>query len=37
MLQDRESAWGPNVGDYVAVIHGKNVYPAIVGDAGTKF
>ena len=37
ILQDRESAWGPNVGDYVAVIHGKNVYPAIVGDGGPSF
>lgn len=37
ILQDRESAWGPNVGDYVAVIHGKKVYPAIVGDGGPSF
>ena len=34
VVMDRESAWGPNVGDYVAVIHDKKVYPAIVGDAG---
>jgi hypothetical protein len=37
ILQDRESAWGPNVGDYVAVIYGKKVYPAIVGDGGPSF
>lgn len=37
ILQDRESAWGPNVGDYVAVIHGKKIYPAIVGDGGPSF
>ena len=37
ILQDRESAWAPNVGDYVAVIHGKKVYPAIVGDGGPNF
>ena len=37
ILEDRESAWGPNVGDYVAVIHGKEIYPAIVGDGGPSF
>lgn len=34
MIQDRESAHGPNVGDYVAVIYGEKIYPAIVGDGG---
>ena len=37
ILGDRVSAWGPNVGDYVAVIYGKKVYPAIVGDGGPAF
>lgn len=37
ILQDRESAWGPNVGDYVAVIHSGKIYPAIVGDGGPSF
>ena len=37
ILQDRISSWGPNVGDYVAVIYGKKVYPAIVGDGGPSF
>jgi hypothetical protein len=37
ILGDRESAWGPNVGDYVAVVHGKKIYPAIVGDGGPTF
>jgi hypothetical protein len=37
MIQDREDPFGPNVGDYVVVIHGKNVYPAIVGDGGPSF
>lgn len=30
-------AYAPDVGDYVAVIHGKAVYPAIVGDGGPTF
>lgn len=37
IIGDRESAWGPNVGDYVAVIYGKKIYPAIVGDGGPAF
>jgi len=37
IIGDRESAWGPNVGDFVAVIFGKKVYPAIVGDGGPSF
>jgi hypothetical protein len=37
ILGDRESAWGPNVGDYVAVVYGKKIYPAIVGDGGPSF
>lgn len=37
ILGDRESAWGPNVGDYVAVIYGEKIYPAIVGDGGPTF
>ena len=37
IITDRESAWGPNVGDYVAVIYGKKIYPAIVGDGGPTF
>jgi hypothetical protein len=37
VLRDRESPYGPNVGDYVLVIHGKDIYPAIVGDGGPTF
>ncbi len=37
IIRDRESAWGPNVGDYVAVIYQGMIYPAIVGDAGPDF
>lgn len=37
ILGDRESAWGPNVGDFVAVIFGETIYPAIVGDGGPTF
>ena len=37
IIGDRESAWGPNVGDYVAVVYGKKIYPAIVGDGGPDF
>ena len=37
VIQDRESAWGPNVGDYVLVIYQEKIYPAIVGDAGPSF
>ena len=37
LVQDRESPYGPNVGDFVVVIYGKEVYPAIVGDAGPSF
>jgi len=37
VIQDRESAWGPNVGDYVLVIYKEKIYPAIVGDAGPSF
>ena len=37
VIQDRESAWGPNVGDYVLVIYKEKIFPAIVGDAGPSF
>lgn len=37
LVQDRESPFGPNIGDYVAVIYGDQIYPAIVGDAGPSF
>jgi hypothetical protein len=29
--------YAPNVGDYAVVIHGKKIYPAIVGDGGPTF
>ncbi len=29
--------FAPHVGDYVAVIHGNKIYPAIVGDGGPTF
>ncbi len=37
VIKDRESAWGPNIGDYVAVIYEGKIYPAIVGDGGPSF
>lgn len=29
--------FAPNVGDYAVVVHGKKLYPAIVGDGGPTF
>jgi len=37
VIKDREDPFAPNVGDYVAVIFGGKVYPAIVGDGGPSF
>ncbi|MDE0826038.1 MAG: glycoside hydrolase family 75 protein [Akkermansiaceae bacterium] len=37
LLTDRSDAYAPNVGDYALVIHGKKLYPAIVGDGGPTF
>lgn len=37
LLVDRVDAYAPNVGDYVVVIYGKKLYPAIVGDGGPTF
>ncbi len=37
VIRDRESPYGPNIGDYVVVIYGESIYPAIVGDAGPSF
>jgi len=37
VITDRESPYGPNVGDYVAVIYNDVIYPAIVGDGGPTF
>ena len=37
VLTNRDDSYAPNVGDFVVVIHGKNLYPAIVGDAGPSF
>jgi len=37
MIADRDSPYGPNVGDYVVVIHGERIFPAIVGDGGPTF
>lgn len=37
IITDRKSAWGPNVGDYAAVIYEGKIYPAIVGDGGPNF
>jgi hypothetical protein len=37
VLADRESPFGPNVGDYAVVMYGKALYPAIVGDGGPTF
>lgn len=30
-------AYAPKVGDFAAVVHGRKVYPAIVGDGGPTF
>lgn len=37
VLTNRDDPYAPNLGDFVVVIHGKNLYPAIVGDAGPSF
>lgn len=37
IIKDRSDPFAPNVGDYVAVIFGGKVYPAIVGDGGPAF
>ncbi len=37
VIRDRESPYGPNIGDYVIVIFEEEIYPAIVGDAGPSF
>lgn len=37
IIGDRVSEWGPNVGDYVAVIYENKIYPAIVGDGGPTY
>lgn len=37
LLTDRSDPYAPNVGDYVVVIHGEKLYPAIVGDGGPTF
>ena len=33
----RDSPYAPNIGDFALVVHGRSVYPAIVGDAGPSF
>lgn len=37
LLTDRSDPFAPKVGDYAVVIHGKKLYPAIVGDGGPTF
>lgn len=37
VILDRKSPFGPNVGDYAAVIFKDKIYPAIVGDGGPSF
>ncbi|NNM28734.1 MAG: hypothetical protein HKO57_04390 [Akkermansiaceae bacterium] len=37
VLKDRADPFAPNVGDYAVVIHGKRVFPVIVGDGGPTF
>lgn len=34
---NKSAAWSPKMGDYAAVIYGKHIYPAILGDAGPTF
>jgi hypothetical protein len=36
-IKDRDDPYGPNVGDYACIIHGKKAYPVIVGDGGPTF
>ena len=36
-LLTASDSWAPKVGDYAVVVHGKNLYPAIVGDGGPTF
>jgi len=36
-LLTASDAFAPKVGDYAVVIHGKKIYPAIVGDGGPTF
>lgn len=37
IVKDREDPYAPNIGDYVLVIIGRTIYPAIVGDAGPTY
>lgn len=37
ILTDRRDPYAPNIGDFAVVVHGRSVYPAIVGDAGPSF
>ncbi len=37
ILTDRRDPYAPNIGDFALVVHGRSVYPAIVGDAGPSF
>lgn len=36
-LLTSSDAYAPKVGDYCVVVHGKKLYPAIVGDGGPTF
>ena len=36
-LLTSKDAYAPKVGDYAVVVHGKKLYPAIVGDGGPTF
>jgi Fungal chitosanase of glycosyl hydrolase group 75 len=35
VLKDVKDPFAPKIGDYAVVIHGRKIYPCIVGDAGT--
>lgn len=37
LITDRRDPYAPNVGDFAIVVHGRTLYPAIVGDAGPSF
>ncbi len=37
LVQDRRDPYAPNVGDFAVIVHGKTLYPVIVGDAGPRF
>lgn len=35
VLKNEQDPYAPKIGDYAVVIHGRKIYPCIVGDAGS--